>query len=1442
MLSDKDSLMTIDRTIYILLSSAETLYQVSTKSLTRHGTSVDVSAGLYHKIRRFLPELQRKEQIQYINTAAEAAYASLNKLDLQQSFHAEVYLKASNDTAISFEPNSSSAGLGYALALALEWRNQLGKSNDFNCEVFATGEIHNSGTVTAIGHLATKIDAACNLMAKQQSETGCKKPFIVFYPKANQDSITSEIQQCVAELGGELSPVTRLQTALVTLLGDSYDGDPEGRWSPFKGLSSFDYADKRRFFGRERAINQLLQSYNDVEGGFLVITGVSGSGKSSAVKAGLIPAIEKQLTDQDSFHWIVTSPKLHNSINELLNHLFKLIVQAWSLGDTAEKLTELALSSPEKLFQRLNEVQSKTENNTNHLFWFIDQYEDIFSHSLIQKERAKSLAPLLERLSKNVSGLNIIISIRREYLETFGRYGIDINVPHKLYPDEWAAIVEKQAKCSGLRYEDGLDTRIINDANDVVHALPVVEYLLEQLYIKATEENESARELKHHDYEALGGVQGVIAYRAEDSINRYPHLTNEFFDYFIGLNSEELPFARSVEVEPIRKSNPELYKLIQSFIDTQLVIDCGNESITAIKLAHDSLFFQWDRLKQWLKDNKEYLQWRQQIEGQFNQWRKDKNQSKNKSGHFLLKNKWLLKQAERYLNEENIFQNDMVIYIHKSIKSHRSSKIRTAIILVLIPILISIWHVEIQNLLGIIKKDLSNIKETTKNIEATTDFIAKKTSNIEKIGLKTQEVVINLEKSLQLLSQTGGIVLNPISPAEIYHNARLLSQRGEVDESLLLYRKLLSFNLPYVDPVRDFISVIRLKYGTEGAKKAFELFFAKVSPELRDYGRLLLTIESIDIVNLLLEIENKHYEYPPLDIIYLDKYMSLPWDFKPFSLTAIAQDKLHNFKKALEDGSLSMFFIDKIFLNTSIARVNSYSSELSNLYVPVDNPLVMMNEVFGRHDGKGKLRVWPSWNGKKNILQSPPSMKVKFINVGGVYKNIWSEMFDLDAIKLEEMKRNPTRKRNFESEKEAISKQQLIRHFIFATPNIEKFFVQVAYTELGGTNKSFCLELKPITTRKVNYRPLSDCTKPISKNEQTRLNRQEITTNIANSLRRLSQKGSMVLAPENPVEIYHNARLLSQQGDIDKSFALYKKLIRLNFLYADPFHEIIDLLRLKYDSVEAKNTFKLLFATALPELRDYGRILLTDEPEDIVNLLIDIGRKSYVYPPLDIVFLDKYMSLPQGFKPYSLTAIAQEKSRNLKKVLEGGGLSMFFIDKTFLNTSTASLNHYYKLLSKVSVPVNAPLKIQITTGRKRRKANGPDRLYISFHWNSRKNNILQDPPNMKVKFINIEGFYKNIWAEMFDLEAIKLELKARYPHRRGFKSEEKRNFRRISRRELRSFNFVKPNVEKVLVQVNYIELGGTVKNFCLEMKPVRGNTVKYLPLSDCVLSSKNYLK
>ena len=674
--------------IYILLSSEKTLYQVTTQHRSRKGAVEVVSATLDSKVKRNLPALQKKEQTNYLLTASEAAYSSLNKLDLKQPFHALVSLQSVTGNDISFETNSSSAGLGYALSLALEWREQLGKDNSYPYEVFATGEIHASGNVTAIGHVVTKVKSACNFIQKQHEETGNKNtPFLIFIPKANEQEISDALKKEVTELGGELVPVNRLQNALTKLLGDVYDGDPEGRWSPFKGLQSFDVEDSPRFFGREKAVNQLLESYQDIEGKLLVVTGVSGSGKSSTIKAGLFPAIRKQLVEGQHLHWKITSPKLHESLPDLLTTLFSIVTEHWDIDKTDRELAELSLNDPEALYQQLNLAQENKENESEQLLIFIDQYEELLNHSIIPRETAQKLAPLLEQLAKQ-TGLSIMLSIRAEYLESMGRYGVDTHVSQNLYPNEWKAIVEDQAAYSGLSYEQGLAERIINDANDIQHALPIVEYLLEQLYIKAIADDENSRELKHIHYEELGGINSLISTKAESVINQHPEIADAFFDYFVGLNTEGLPFARSVEINAIEKNSPALYQLIQAFIDSQLVIDCSSQSIHQVKLAHDSLLIQWDRLSAWLEDHKDYLIFRQQIDGQFVQWKKCNNNSQKQAKHYLLKNKGLLKQAKQQLKQGQFVQTELTNYLQQSIQSKRNGIISFITLFIIIPSLI----------------------------------------------------------------------------------------------------------------------------------------------------------------------------------------------------------------------------------------------------------------------------------------------------------------------------------------------------------------------------------------------------------------------------------------------------------------------------------------------------------------------------------------------------------------------------------------------------------------------------------------------------------------------------------------------------------------------------------------------------------------------------------
>jgi tetratricopeptide (TPR) repeat protein/energy-coupling factor transporter ATP-binding protein EcfA2 len=684
------------------------------------GRAEQVSAELFFKLKRSLPKKQFQEQSGYITTAAQAAFASLNKLDwTKEKFCGEVNLTPNSETTISFDRDSSSAGLGYAIALALEWRKQLNKPTDYEAEVFATGEIHSSGAVTEIGHLDTKITAACNFMEKkniapQETENLVKQPFVIFYPNANQDDVTLELQTRIAELGGKLCPVDRLQSALTTLLGDAYDGDSDGRWEPFKGLLSFNYEDSLRFFGRERALTKLNKEFNEAEG-LVVCTGVSGSGKSSLIKAGLIPQTHQEIPVGSSFDWLISTPKAYNSVESILLELLNTLDKHWSIvshtvdeeNSSLDALSKEATQSPDTFIEVIQQAQ--LSQPSKRILYYIDQYEDIFNHQEISREQAKKLAPLLAKLAKQTPNLDIVISIRSEYEDILGKYGSVSHVTPELNASEWGDIVYKQATSFGLRYEPELEKRIVNEASSIQHALPALEYLLEQLYKKSIKADKNARLLTHEHYEQLNGIRGVITARAEEVIAKYPMQAHAFFEYFVGLNNENKPYAKSVKTDEAKKDSEAQHNLIQAFIDAQLVVDCSTETEKRVKLAHDTLLnfdnndSSWTALKDWFEESHEYLQWLNTTSGDFKRWltleKRQENTNDEKvdspSGTFLL-NDHDLSLGLGFQQQNSIQQPKVRGYIAQSQKykeallKQKNRKQRLVILLVSVFLLVAI--------------------------------------------------------------------------------------------------------------------------------------------------------------------------------------------------------------------------------------------------------------------------------------------------------------------------------------------------------------------------------------------------------------------------------------------------------------------------------------------------------------------------------------------------------------------------------------------------------------------------------------------------------------------------------------------------------------------------------------------------------------------------------
>jgi formylglycine-generating enzyme required for sulfatase activity len=426
------------------------------------------------------------------------------------------------------------------------------------------------------------------------------------------------------------------------------------RWhkAPFRALLSYEYEDAPVFFGRTHPRNELRELLaRRIEAGsaFVLVFGASGSGKSSLVKAGLVPdlTLPGMIGRVGLVRRAVMRPS--DCAGDLLAALAAAILSPTALPElaglhyTPEQLGTLLRDAPGQatlpIRQGLSEAAKKAdlaETAEARLVLVVDQLEELFTIDSLGHDIREVFVAALDTLAK--SGLVWIVATMRS--DFFDRLETSAGLPlarlavnearYQLFPPDEAEIgqiIRLPALEAGLRFAHdaarglSLDEAIRRATAANRRALPLLSFLLDQLWQRRSETGE----LSFAAYEELGGLEGAIGRRAEEVFQAQPEaVRNELVPLLRALVTVRgtTATARAAALSLFAAGSPRR-TLADAFLDPEarLLVSDNGDGHAQLRLAHEALLTHWPRANEQVDADARDLELRSRLEEETGHWR-----------------------------------------------------------------------------------------------------------------------------------------------------------------------------------------------------------------------------------------------------------------------------------------------------------------------------------------------------------------------------------------------------------------------------------------------------------------------------------------------------------------------------------------------------------------------------------------------------------------------------------------------------------------------------------------------------------------------------------------------------------------------------------------------------------------------------------------------------
>lgn len=395
--------------------------------------------------------------------------------------------------------------------------------------------------------------------------------------------------------------------------------------NPYKGLRAFSEADARDFFGRadlvERLVARLSEEDQDGPRRFLAVVGPSGSGKSSLVRAGLLPALRAGAVSGVSSWYVADLAPGSDPFAELVGALRRVAVRPLD-----EAAGDLLRGDPAALGDL---VAQALPPGGGELLIVVDQFEELFT--LVGDADRQAFLAALVRVCARGTRVRVVVTLRADFydrpltdpeLAELIRKGTEVVVPLTTEGLEQAVVAP--AERAGLSVEPALLAQVVTDVADASTALPLLQYALTELVDRRRSDT-----LTLAAYRELGGVGGALVRRADATYRAlsadHQRVARQVLLQLVHPDASGVDTRRRVlqsEIEH-RTGDPASARQVLAALGSARLVAFDRDPTTrapTVEVAHEALLREWALLGSWLDAAREDLRTERRLTTTADEW------------------------------------------------------------------------------------------------------------------------------------------------------------------------------------------------------------------------------------------------------------------------------------------------------------------------------------------------------------------------------------------------------------------------------------------------------------------------------------------------------------------------------------------------------------------------------------------------------------------------------------------------------------------------------------------------------------------------------------------------------------------------------------------------------------------------------------------------------